>query len=187
MVRRETLVIEKTKIEGVYLLTPEIHEDERGLFYESFRRDKILEETGFDFKVEQSNVSISKKGALRGLHYKETPPGQAKFVSVSRGSVYDVAVDLREDSETYGEFFGKLLSEKNKQSVILGHGIGHAFLALQDETQVTYLCDSVYEPELEHAIDPFSLAIDWTGLAKGLDVGSLKLSQKDLNAPGLGA
>lgn len=175
-------MIEKTKIEGVYLFTPEIHEDERGLFYESFRRDKILEETGFDFKVEQSNVSISKKGTLRGLHYKETPPGQAKFVSVSKGSVFDVAVDLRKDSGNYGEIVGQILSASKKQSLILGHGIGHAFLALEDETQVSYFCDSVYEPELERSFNPLTIGVDWNQIAREFGIRNFVLSQKDKGA-----
>lgn len=176
---------EKTEIEGVFLFRPRIFVDARGHFFESFRSDVTLCETGLDFKVAQVNNSLSAKGALRGIHFKESPPGQAKFVSVPSGSTIDVAIDLRKSSPTFGNWQAFELSAENKQALLLGRGIGHAFLSLQHHTQVTYLCDSVFEPELEHAVNPLYAGIDWTSFAERHSIKEFLISEKDNRAPRL--
>ena len=175
----------KTDIEGVYLFEPKVFEDERGSFHEAFRRDKALEETGFDLVVAQVNTSVSNKGVLRGIHFKKYPPGQAKFVSVNQGKIIDVAIDLRQSSPTFGQYLAFELSAENNKSLLLDYGIGHAFLSLEDETRVSYLCDSVFEPEIEFAISPLRASIDWEGIAKNRDIEEFNLSKKDEQAPSL--
>ena len=176
---------EKTEIEGVYLFRPKVFEDDRGHFFESFRRDVTLEETGFDFKVAQVNNSLSNKGVIRGIHFKQYPPGQAKFVSVTSGAIIDVAIDLRKSSPTFGKWQAFELSAQNKRSLLIGYGIGHAFLALNDNTQVNYLCDSVFEPGLEHVINPVSAGIDWQSFANEHLLQNFSISEKDSLAPTL--
>lgn len=176
---------QKTDIQDVFLFTPQVFEDSRGHFLESFRQDKTLEETGFDFEVKQVNTSLSRKGVLRGIHFKKNPPGQAKVVSVSQGKILDLAIDLRRSSKTFGHWHAFELSTENNQSLLLGYGIGHAFLALEDDTKVTYLCDSVFEPEIEFGINPLEAAIDWQELAKPYGVLEFVVNEKDSVAPGL--
>lgn len=174
---------ERTEIEGVFLFKPEILEDTRGIFFESFRQDVTFQETGFDFKVAQVNNSLSAKGVLRGIHFKQNPPGQAKFVSVTKGAIIDVAIDLRKSSPTFGRIQAFELTKENNHSVLIGYGIGHAFLALEENTQVTYLCDSVYEPALEHNINPLSVGIDWHSYAERHSIVTFSVSDKDELAP----
>ena len=174
---------ERTQIEGVFLFKPRVFEDARGNFFESFRQDVTFQETGFDFKVAQVNNSLSAKGVVRGIHFKQYPPGQAKFVSVTAGAVIDVAIDLRRSSPTFGKWQSFELSDENRHSLMLGYGIGHAFLALEESTKVTYLCDSVFQPEQEHGINPLSAGIDWQGYANRYAINNFSISEKDDIAP----
>ena len=176
---------QKTEIEGVFLFTPNVFGDSRGEFYESFRSDEIFVETVLEFQVAQVNNSVSSKGVLRGIHFKENPPGQQKFVTVTSGAIIDVAIDLRRSSPTFRKWQAFELNEENRHSLLIGNGIGHAFLSLQDETKVTYLCDSVFEPEKEHGISPLSADIDWEQLASRFGMSEFLLSDKDRNALGL--
>ena len=176
------LGLSKTDIEGVYLFEQRVFEDERGNFHEVFRRDKTLEETGFDFDVAQVNASVSNRGVLRGIHFKKYPPGQAKFVSVNQGSIVDVAIDLRKSSQTFGQYLAFELSAENNKSLLLGYGVGHAFLSLEDNTRVSYLCDSVFKPEIEFGINPLEASIDWDELAKPFGIKKFVISQKDRKA-----
>jgi dTDP-4-dehydrorhamnose 3,5-epimerase len=175
----------KTNIRDVFLFTPIVFEDSRGYFFESFRQDKTLEETGFNFEVRQVNTSLSKRGVLRGIHFKKNPPGQAKFVSVSQGKILDLAIDLRQSSNTFGQWQAFELSQENNHSLLLGYGIGHAFLALEDNTKVSYLCDSVFEPEIEFGINPLDAGINWQELAAPFGVSDFVVNEKDFSAPGL--
>lgn len=175
----------KTDIDGVYLFEPKVFQDERGSFHETFRRDKALEETSVDFEVAQVNTSVSNKGVLRGIHFKKYPPGQAKFVSIHQGSIIDVAIDLRKSSATFGEYLAFELSAENNKSLLLGYGIGHAFLSLKDNTRVSYLCDSVFEPEIEFGINPWNSGVDWLSLAPEFSAGELIITDRDYQAPSL--
>lgn len=176
---------QETDIEGVWLFQPKIFEDDRGHFFESFRPDKTFEATGFQFDVQQVNTSLSKRGVIRGIHFKKYPPGQAKFVSVNRGKILDVAIDLRRSSETFGRWQAFELSPDNNHCLLLGYGIGHAFLSLEDNTKVTYLCDSVFQPEIEFGINPLDAGIVWEDLADPWGVSEFLVSDKDREAPGL--
>lgn len=173
-----------TEIHGVYLFTPRLFEDSRGAFFESFRPDQVLAETGYDFKVAQVNNSVSGRGVVRGIHFKQNPPGQAKFVSVHSGSIIDVVIDLRKSSPTFLKWTMAKLSATNRQSLFIGNGIGHGFISLENNTQVSYLCDTVFEPHLEHAINPLTVGVDWQKLAKDSSLIAL-ISDKDLAAPDL--
>lgn len=172
-----------TEIEGVFLFTPQFFEDSRGHFFESFRQDKTLEETGFNFEVKQVNTSLSKRGVIRGIHFKKNPPGQAKLVSVSQGKILDLVIDLRQSSRTFGHWQAFELSQENNKSLLVGYGIGHAFLALEDNTKVSYLCDSVFEPEIEFGINPLEAGINWQELAKPFGFSEFLVSERDRASP----
>ena len=174
---------QETDIEGVWLFQPKIFNDDRGHFFESFRPDNTFKETGLTFEVQQVNTSLSKRGVIRGIHFKKNPPGQAKFVSVSQGKILDLAIDLRKSSSTYGQWQAFELSADNNNSLLIGYGIGHAFLSLEDNTKVTYLCDSVFQPEIEFGINPLDAGIDWEELAKPWGVSEFVVSDKDQEAP----
>lgn len=176
---------QETNIEGVFLFVPSIFEDSRGIFFESFRANECLRETGLSFEVKQVNNSRSRRGALRGIHFKKSPPGQAKFVSVTQGRILDLAIDLRQSSETFGQWQAFELSGENKHSLLLGDGIGHAFLALEDNSNVVYLCDSEFEPENEFGIHPLRAGVDWQQLADPFGILDFVLSKRDSTAPSL--
>ena len=179
------MIFEESYIQGVYSLIPRIFSDSRGSFHESFRKDKTLREIGFDFEVAQVNNSVSSKGVIRGIHFKKYPPGQAKIVSVSQGAIIDVAIDLRKSSNTFGRYQAFELSANNSKSLFVGYGIGHAFLSLEDNTVVHYLCDSAFEPELEFGINPLEASIDWEEFAQGFGVDEFIISSKDNQAVSL--
>ena len=170
--------LETTSIEGLWFHKPKVFKDERGEFFESFKTQEISH-FGFDFDLAQVNNSVSKKGTLRGIHFKQYPPGQAKFVTVHRGSIIDVVIDLRRSSETFGKWQSFELNRQNHHSLLIGYGLGHAFLALEDDTVVSYLCDSVFEPDLEHSIDPLSAGIDWKSIAGDSQMEEMLISPKD--------
>ncbi|MBQ3305946.1 dTDP-4-dehydrorhamnose 3,5-epimerase [Candidatus Saccharibacteria bacterium] len=152
---------EKTKIDGVYIVTPKLFGDERGYFMETYN-EEAFKEAGLDYTFVQDNQSSSKKGVLRGLHFQKTYP-QAKLVRVLKGEVFDVAVDLREGSETYGEWVGARLSEENHQQLMIPRGFAHGFLVLSDYAEFAYKCDDFYHPEDEGGL-PFNdpdVAVEW--------------------------
>lgn len=152
---------EKTKINGVYIITPKLFGDERGYFMETYN-EEAFKEAGLDYTFVQDNQSSSKKGVLRGLHFQKNHP-QAKLVRVLKGEVFDVAVDLREDSETYGQWVGAKLSEENHKQLMIPRGFAHGFLVLSDYAEFAYKCDDFYHPEDEGGL-PFNdpdVAVEW--------------------------
>ena len=154
--------VEKTEFNGLLILQPKIFEDERGYFIESWNKS-VFKNLGLNISFTQDNQSVSKKNVLRGLHFQNHPNGQGKLVRVSRGSVIDVALDLRKDSNTYGKHFKYKLSEKNATMLWIPYGFAHGFLALENQTIFQYKCDASYHPESEECIiwnDP-SLGIEW--------------------------
>lgn len=171
---------EPTKIKGVYTITPKIFGDDRGYFMETYN-ETAFKEAGLDYTFVQDNQSSSKKGVLRGLHFQKTHP-QAKLVRVLKGEVFDVAVDLREGSETYGDWVGVRLSEKNAKQLLIPRGFAHGFLVLSDEAEFAYKCDDFYHPEDEGGLlfDDENIAIDWPKI----DVEFI-LSEKDETHPSL--
>jgi dTDP-4-dehydrorhamnose 3,5-epimerase len=166
----------KTSIEGVYVIEPMVFGDERGYFMETYHAEEF-KEAGLDLNFVQDNQSKSKKGVLRGLHFQYTKP-QGKLVRALRGTVFDVAVDLRNGSPTYGKWEGIILSEDNKKQFYVPEGFAHGFVVLSDEAEFTYKCTNFYDSEDEGGIlwnDP-SIAIDWP-----IDVNEVILSEKDKN------
>ena len=151
------------EIEGLLLIKPRIFEDDRGFFYESFNETKYKEILGAEIQFVQDNISVSKKNVLRGLHFQKPPFAQGKLVTVLRGSVMDVAVDLRKESKTYGQYQLVELSENNKLQFWIPAGFAHGFCSLEDDTIFSYKCTNYYSPQHEETImwnDP-DLAIDW--------------------------
>lgn len=177
--------VERTPISGFDLLHSPIHADERGHFVEVFRRDELAVATGFDFETVQLNTSLSHAGAVRGFHFKQTPPGQAKLVTVLSGAILDAALDLRPSSPTFGQWHVVQLQAGDGTATLLQHGLAHAFLALTDQTVIAYLNDTPFQPEIEHAVQPLSVGVDWRGLAAKHGISELIVSERDLNAPTL--
>lgn len=163
----------ETKIKGVYIIDVKTYGDHRGYFMETYKESEFRE-AGLDYTFVQDNQSSSRKGVLRGLHFQRTYP-QAKLVRVLKGEVFDVAVDLRNDSETYGQWVGVLLSEENHRQFMIPRGFAHGFVVVSDHAEFAYKCDEFYHPEDEGGIlwnDP-DLDIKWP------EVGSIILSEKD--------
>ena len=164
----------ETSIKDMYIVEPTIFGDERGYFMETYH-EKEFKEAGIDVTFVQDNQSKSKKGVLRGLHFQYTNP-QGKLVRVIKGEVFDVAVDLRKDSSTYGKWEGVILSEENKKQFYVPEGFAHGFLVLSDEAEFTYKCTNFYDSDDEGGIlwnDP-DIGIKWP-----IDVNEVILSEKD--------
>jgi dTDP-4-dehydrorhamnose 3,5-epimerase len=174
---------EETSISGVFVHTSEKHYDNRGHFEEQLKLSELRAEIGTDFHPRQVNQSKSLRGVLRGIHFTEGPPGQAKYISCSQGSVWDVAVDLRVGSSSYGRWFAELLTAENGKSVFISEGLGHAFLALEDST-INYLCSSEYDPSAEKIINPLSpaLGIPFEQIMRQSEIPALIMSSKDATA-----
>lgn len=177
----------QTAIPDVVIIEPTTFSDERGWFMESFNEQKFHDElTKLSLSVPnsfvQDNHSCSSKGVLRGLHYQTAPHAQGKLVRVTQGSVFDVAVDIRKDSPTYGQWVGVELSAKNHKQLWIPEGFAHGFLALEDNTHFLYKTTNYYSKECERSIrwDDKDLAIDWPIINKN----ELKINEKDLKADG---
>ncbi|KRF35871.1 dTDP-4-dehydrorhamnose 3,5-epimerase [Paenibacillus sp. Soil787] len=155
--------LQATKLDGVFILEADLHQDHRGFFMESYNRRKF-EEIGFDYNFIQDNHSLSvEAGTLRGMHYQLSPKAQTKLVRVIAGAIYDVVVDIRKSSPTFGQWVGVVLSEANKRQLLVPRGFAHGFCTLTNHTQVYYKVDEYYSPEHDRGIswnDP-DLAIDW--------------------------
>lgn len=173
--------MERLGIEGALVLEPKVLSDPRGDFLEWFRGADFAAGSGHDLSLKQANLSISARGVLRGIHFADVPPGQAKYVTCVRGEVLDVVVDLRVGSPTFGAWEAVPLDDRAHRAVYLAEGLGHAFMALTEGATVVYLCSEPYAPGREHGIDPLDadLAISWPA-----DIPPV-LSDKDAAAPSL--
>jgi dTDP-4-dehydrorhamnose 3,5-epimerase len=169
-------------IPDVILIEPSIHGDNRGYFVETFRQDLFEEATGYKVNFIQDNESKSTKGVLRGLHYQLPPYTQAKLVRVIKGSVLDIAVDIRRSSPTFGQYVAVKLTEENKYQLFVPHGFAHGFVVLSDSATFTYKVDNYYAPKHDRGIafNDKDLAIDWQ-----LPSEVLQLSDKDKTHPSL--
>ncbi len=168
------MIIHNTPINGLFVIEPQVFEDSRGYFFESFNANSFKEGTNLNITFVQDNQSASQKNVLRGLHFQNPPFDQGKLVSVVRGSVLDVAVDIRKNSSTYGQHFKAILSDKNHHMMYLPSGMAHGFLTLENNTIFTYKCTNYYNKSSEGCIlwnDP-DLNIDW-------NVKDAILSEKD--------
>ena len=171
-----------TPLPGVLLLEPAVFADERGFFFESFNQRTFNDAVGHAVNFEQDNHSCSQRGVLRGLHYQLPPHAQGKLVRVVRGSAFDVAVDLRSGSATFGRWYGAVLDATNQRQLWVPSGFAHGFLALEDETHFLYKTTDHYARDCERAIvwnDP-SIGIEWPALGM-----APLLANKDATAPGL--
>jgi dTDP-4-dehydrorhamnose 3,5-epimerase len=172
--------IRPLSIEGAFEATPVVHADERGTFCEAYRHDRLREAVGHALRLAQANLSVSAAGVVRGVHFADVPPGQAKYVQCVRGALLDVVVDLRVGSPTFGHWEGVRLDDVSRRAVYLAEGLGHGVCALTDDATLLYFCSETYAPAREHtvnALDP-ELGIEWP-------VAAPTLSPRDATAPGL--
>jgi dTDP-4-dehydrorhamnose 3,5-epimerase len=176
----EKLTVEHTPLDGVLILTPARFGDARGFFSESWNRATMLD-AGIDLEFVQDNHSLSaRKGTLRGLHFQTPPMAQDKLVRCGRGALYDVAVDIRSGSATFGQWFGVELSAENGRQLLVPAGFAHGFVTLQDDTEICYKCTAPYAPDCDAGIawDDPDIGVDW-GISEPV------LSDKDALAPTL--
>lgn len=174
--------IRELAVADAWEITPVPWADDRGVFLESFRYDTLEAATGRRFALQQGNMSVSRKGVVRGIHFADTPPGQAKYVSVAHGAGIDFIVDIRVGSPTFGQWDSVVLDAETRRSVFLSEGLGHAFAALTDDATLTYLVSSTYNPTAEHDLNVLDPQI---GLVFPPELGEPVLSPKDLAAPTL--
>ena len=172
--------IRPLSIDGAWEITPRQHADPRGLFLEWYRIDRLATTIGHPLRLAQANLSVSAKGVVRGIHFADVPPGQAKYVTCVRGAVIDMIVDIRLGSPTFGQWEAVRLDDTDRRAVYLSEGLGHGFCALTDDATLSYLCSTAYNPTAEHAVHPLDpqLAIDWPTEAP-------LLSDRDAAAPSL--
>ena len=172
----------ETGIKGAWLVERDIWPDNRGSFRERFKSSESKEIIGYEFGVEQANLSISDYGVVRGIHYSLAPEGQAKWVTCAHGEILDFIIDLRRNSATYKKVEAVALSGSGNSSVLIGPGLGHAFISLQQGSAVTYLLSSGYRADLEYEINPFDKTLK---LEFGIPQDQLIVSEKDRTAPTL--
>ena len=173
--------IRPLSLAGAFEVTPVQHRDPRGTFLEWYRFEPLAEAVGHPLRLAQANLSVSVRGTLRGIHYADVPPSQAKYVTCVRGAVLDVVVDIRTGSPAFGRWDAVRLDEDERAAVYLAEGLGHAFVALSDDATVVYLCSEVYNPTGERGLNPLdpAIGVEWPD-----DVPPL-LSPKDEAAPTL--
>ena len=167
------------RLDGVYQFDPVLRPDDRGVFLESFKANTFADAVGHAFDLAQMNISVSKGGTIRGVHFADVPPGQAKYVQCFAGSILDIVVDIRVGSPTFGDYDAVELSAESRTGLYIPEGFGHAFCALSDSATVGYLCSEGYSPQREHGIHPLDpdLALPWPATASPV------LSAKDAAAP----
>lgn len=175
--RNDKLQISPTSLDGVLVITPARHGDHRGFFSESWNRQRLLE-SGVDIDFVQDNHSLSAEvGTVRGLHFQSPPHAQDKLVRCGQGSLFDVVVDVRKGSPTYGQWVGQMLSFENGKQLLVPKGFLHGFMTLQPNTEIIYKCSDFYAPECDGAVRWDSCGIEWP-----IDVAAPVLSQKDMDA-----
>jgi dTDP-4-dehydrorhamnose 3,5-epimerase len=168
-------------IAGAWVYTPQVFPDNRGLFHEWYQAGEFAAELGYPLDLRQVNCSVSRRGVIRGIHFTEVPPGQAKYVFCPSGALLDVIVDVRVGSPTFGRWEAVRLDDTERRAVFLEHGLGHAIAALSDTATAVYLCTSSYAPAADHDIHPLDpeLGISWPADSEPI------LSAKDAAAPPL--
>lgn len=172
--------IDALPIEGAYVVTPRQFPDDRGVFMEGYRGDLLGEHLGYEPRVVQTNISVSARGTVRGIHFADIPPGQAKYVTALSGAFLDFVVDIRTGSPTFGRWESVRLDTDDRRAVYLSEGLGHALVALDDDSTACYLCSAPYNPTGEHGLHPLDPQI-------GLELPDMELllSPKDEAAPTL--
>ena len=174
--------IRELKVADSFEVTPIVRGDDRGVFLEWYRHDVLESAVGHSLNLRQANTSVSKAGVVRGIHFADIPPGQAKYVTAMHGAVLDFVVDIRVGSPTFGEWDSVLLDTTDRRAIYLAEGLGHAFVALTDDATVSYLVSDTYNAPSEHGINPLDPDI---ALTFPIDAESLLLSPKDVEAPSL--
>jgi dTDP-4-dehydrorhamnose 3,5-epimerase len=174
--------IRELSIPDAYEITPKVFADDRGVFLEWYRFDRLEEVVGHSLDLRQANTSVSRRGVVRGIHFADIPPGQAKYVTAAHGAVLDYVVDIRVGSPTFGSWDTVLLDDVSHRAAYLSEGLGHAFVALTENATVSYLVTSTFNPGREHGINPLDAEI---GLTFPSEAGEPLLSSKDTDAPGL--
>ena len=173
--------MEPMSIGGAWTFTPDLYRDSRGYFLEQFRAAEVAGVAGYWPETAQANCSVSRRGVIRGIHFSDVPPGQAKYVSCVAGAILDVVVDIRVGSPDFGRWEAVRLDDAGRRSLFIGEGLGHAFTALSDEATVLYLCSTPYAPGREHGVNPLdpAIGIEWPAGVEPI------LSGKDADAPTL--
>ncbi len=179
--------IRELKISGAWEITPRQFPDDRGLFLEAYKSTVFEQAIGHRLDVRQANTSVSKAGTVRGIHFADVPPSQAKYVMCPRGAVLDFAIDIRVGSPTFGQWDSVLLDDVDRRAIYLSEGLGHMFVALEDNSTVVYMCSSEYAPGREHGVNPLceEVAIEYPTVGRDGQPLELLLSPKDTDAPGL--
>jgi len=173
--------IRALSIAGSFEITPRQFPDDRGVFLESFRGDRLAEVIGHRLDIIQTNVSVSSRGTVRGVHFADVPPSQAKYVTALSGSFIDFVIDIRVGSPTFGEWDSTVLDTLDRRSIYLAEGLGHAICSLEDDSTVMYLCSTTYDPAREHGIDPLDPELGLT-MPEGI---TPVLSARDAVTPSL--
>lgn len=176
------MLIRELSVPDAYEVTPVIHSDDRGAFLEWYRFDALADVIGHPITLRQANTSVSRRGVVRGIHFADFPLGQAKYVTVTHGAVIDYVVDIRVGSPTFGQWDSVRLDSVERKAIYLSEGLGHAFVALSDDSVVSYLVTDTYNPTAEHAISPLDATV---ALSFPDNIGEPQLSPKDLAAPTL--
>lgn len=176
--------IRELSIPDSYEITPIQRVDDRGVFLEWYRFDLLGETVGHPLDLRQANSSVSKRGTIRGIHFADIPPGQAKYVTATFGAVLDYVIDIRVGSPTFGEWDSVRLDDVDRKAIYIAEGLGHAFVALSEGATVSYLVSDTYDASREHGINPLDTDV---GLAFPDEAGELLLSPKDTDAPTLAA
>lgn len=174
--------IRELTVPDSYEITPVKHADDRGYFLEWYRFDRLEEAVGHSLDLKQGNLSVSRRGSVRGIHFADIPPSQAKYVTAVHGAVLDFVVDIRVGSPSFGSWDSVLLDDVDRRGIYVAEGLGHCFVALTDDATVSYLVTDVYNPGREHGINPLDPEI---GLVFPLEADELLLSPKDTDAPSL--
>lgn len=174
--------IRELSVSDSYEITPVLRGDDRGVFLEWYRHDLMQEAVGHSLQLRQGNTSVSKRGVVRGIHFADIPPSQAKYVTATHGAVLDFVIDIRVGSPTFGQWDSVRLDDVDRRAIYLGEGLGHAFVALSDDATVSYLVSDTYSPTREHGINPLDPDV---GLVFPDEAGELLLSPKDTAAPSL--
>lgn len=174
--------IRELSVPGAFEVTPRQFPDDRGSFWEWYRFDALAEAVGHPLDLRQGNASVSRRGVVRGIHFADVPPSQAKYVTVTHGAVLDFVIDIRVGSPTFGQWDAVRLDTVDRRALYVAEGLGHCFVALDDDTAVTYLVSEAFAPQREHGITPLDPTV---ALELPLPRAELLLSPKDLAAPTL--
>lgn len=179
--------VRELSIAGAWEFTPRQFGDDRGVFLEWLKADLFEEVTGRRLDLRQANMSVSAAGVLRGIHFADVPPSQAKYVTCPKGAVLDVVVDIRVGSPTFGQWDAVLLDDTSRRTIFLSEGLGHGFCSLEDDSVVTYLCSAPYAPGREHGVNPLdpAIGIEWPTTSRNGEALAYELSEKDTAAPTL--